>query len=336
MTLPSDDTGWAALAAGAKKQKPLSGFYNINYRLDTADGPLLFRFPKPGEPLMDPRPMRETDIMGLIEGKGLPSPHLLYAAPDGSFHVQQFIDGPLVDKKYPPGSTLPGHLASGVVDFYARVARLDIDAGAFLPPDWPRGGPMEVFFGQIMSACRAVYGRYAFSHGPMYESLSIPRDPFAGFAERARKLAERPWRLVHCDLHRGNMIEGVDGLCVIDWELAMWGDLLYCIAAHIHRTRYFSGEGMGLAARIREALPPEFQRNFDEDLKFYLDYEALKSVLGDTARFPALVTKDAVPGQQAYELCVYFSDNLNRVAPLIGSKPAKPEQVMEWFRLWTA
>jgi aminoglycoside phosphotransferase (APT) family kinase protein len=335
--IPSTDLGWSTLAAEAQKQPALSGFYNMNYRLDTEEGPLLFRFPKPSEPQMDPRPMREIDVMRLTEGKGLPVPRLIYVAPGNDFYVEEFIPGALVDKKYPPGSAMPVPLIDDIAAFYGSMARLNaVPGGAALPHDWPRSGPMHLFFDRIMETVRGIYARYSQSHGPMYESLNVPKDPFTSFAIRAKTLSDRPWRLIHTDLHRGNMIEAASGLCAIDWELAVWGDLLYCVAAHIHRTRYFPAEAAGVAARIRATLPPEFQRNFDEDLRFYLDYEALKSVIGDTARFPALINRPDVPRQQSYELCVYFSDNLNRIAPLIGTKPAKPEQVMEWFSVWAA
>ena len=331
------DNDWLELAETAKKQQPLSGFYNENYRLDVDGVPLLFRFRKQDEPLMDPQPMDECDILNFLSTTILPVPKLIYTNPALKFHVQEFIEGMLLEKAYPPGERIPEAMQKNIAYFYAQMAELDISVANILSPDWPReDANPTLFFEKLLETSRAIHSGYQETHGRHYDFLNIPKRHFELFQERAKSLTPRPMRLMHADLHRGNIIVNTDNasLTVIDWELALYGDLLYCIAAHLHRSRYFKSEREILADDIGAALPPAFQKNYIEDLRFYLDYEALKSILTDTVRFPDLVKKKSVSKIEMYELCVYYTDNLNRLAGVLGTKTAKPEKALQWFEEW--
>ena len=329
------DDDWRSLAALARQQSMLAGFYNENFRLVHENQAFLFRFPKHNETQFDPRPFREADIYKKIDGLGLPVPDIFYVAPDQSFMVQQFIDGALIDEVYPPGQQITTDHIRQIADFYRKIALVDIDVSEIMAHDWPRTGPMLTFFEKMLETSWIVYENHQKTHGLMFEFLNLPKDPFSAFLTRAAELTKRPWRLIHADIHRKNMIEREDGkLFFIDWELALYGDLLRCIAAHLHRSRFFPEEKNQIACEIYETLPPEFQKNYMKDLAFYLDFEALGSVITDTVRFPQLLKSGKVSNTGMYELGVYYADNLNRISDLMGTKTTTPERALEWFEQW--
>ena len=330
-----NDEDWRSLAKLAKQQSVLAGFYNENYRLVHENEAFLFRFPKDNEELFDPRPFREAEVYNILEGKGLPIPEVLYVSPDQTFMVQKFIEGSLIDEVYPPGQSIPEDHIDQMAKFYADIAALDVDISEIIALDWPRKGPMLTFLEKLLETAWLIYERHQATHGSMYEFLHIPSDPFSIFLKRAAELHKRPWRLIHADIHRGNMIEQEDGqLMIIDWELALYGDILYCVASYMHRCRFFPDEKSRIAFKIYEALPPEFQKNFMKDLSFYLDYEALNSVITDTVRFPRLLKAGKTSNTTMHELSVYYSDNLNRISELLGTRKTTPEKAMEWFKEW--
>lgn len=328
------DEDWRLLAAQARQQTVLSGFYNENYRLDVNGKAYLFRFPKRDKLLLDPQPLKEVDVLQRLAGSGLPVPEILYADPNGMFQVQVFIEGLVLEKLHPPGSKVPATLKQSIINFYQKMATLGVDVSDILAYDWPQKGPMLIYFEKLLETSWQIYTSHQETHGHFYEFLDLPGDPFTPFLTRGALLQKRPWCLIHADAHRGNIIVGSSGIHVIDWELAQYGDLLYCIAAHLHRSRYYKTEREPLAETLGAALPPEFQDNFIPDLRFYLDYEALKSVITDTVRFPQLIKEKGVSRTQAYELAVYYSENLNRLSGVLGTKTTTPEKALNWFEEW--
>ncbi|MCB9973614.1 MAG: aminoglycoside phosphotransferase family protein [Rhodospirillales bacterium] len=329
------DEEWYRLSNLARQQSVLAGYYNENFRLVHADVALLFRFPKKDEFQLDPRPFSEIDVYKKISGKGLPVPAIYYVAPDHSFQVEEFISGELVDSIYPPGQPVSPAIIEHMADFYRRLLNLEIDPEDILAEDWPKDGTPVDFFEKLLENAWGIVKERQSTHGDIYKFLKLPDDPFTPFLEQSRNLHPRPWRLMHADLHRSNMIEKEDGaLVMIDWELALYGDPLFCIAAHLHRCRYTSDFKKRVAARIYESISDEFKPQFEEDLTFYLNYEAMKSILTDTVRFPHLAKYNKVSPVMMAELGAYYADNLNRLAPLFGNITATPEQALEWFHQW--
>jgi thiamine kinase-like enzyme len=66
--------------------------------------------------------------------------------------------------------------------------------------------------------------------------------------ERGRDadLTPRPFRLVHADVHRKNILDG---------ELALLGDPVYDLAVHLHEMGYLPEEERRAVAGWAEALP---------------------------------------------------------------------------------
>ena len=329
-------TNWNDLAILARRNQKLAGHYNDNYRLDHDGASYMFRFPRVEEAQMDPRPFAEPSVLAALAGKNLPVPEIIYVSPDNCFSVQTYIDGTLMDKAHPSGSPLPSSIQDEIAKFYGRLARLECPGVAdSLAPDWPRKGPALTFFEKILEKSWKIQDEYRLTHAAYYDFLNLPKDPYSGFLARGSRLRQRPWQLIHADLHRGNMIVRPDGtVAVIDWELALYGDFLYCIAAHLHRMMYSSAERAQMAQKIKAALPEAYQERYEQDLGFYLDYEALKSIITDTVRFPDIVQNKNKKESELLGLAIYYTDNLNRLAPLLGNKTAKPEAALDWFREW--
>ncbi|MFF0635945.1 phosphotransferase family protein [Nocardia sp. NPDC004151] len=67
----------------------------------------------------------------------------------------------------------------------------------------------------------------------------MPDDPFTTIEAGWRTLESRPFRLIHADTHRKNMIIR-DGRQVVflDWELGLDCDPGYDVASHLHKMGY--------------------------------------------------------------------------------------------------
>ncbi len=328
---------WQELSELARQQTLLYGFYNKNYRLVYETKGFLFRFPKNDEKQFDPRPFYEVDVYEAIKPYGFPTPALYHAAPDRSFQVHEYVEGALVDEIYPPGQNLPEDHIDQMTAFYARLANADIDISKIIAPEWPQKGPPLTFFEKLLEHAWIIYRNHQETHKDIYDFLKIPSDPFSHFLIRAGSLSRRPWRLIHANIHRGNMIEKENGqIIIIDWELALYGDLLYCIAAYLHRSRFDADEKEKIAKKIYKALPESFQNNFMKDLSFYLDYEALNSVITDTVRIPDIYKKGDVSEEILIELSGYYADNLNRISPLLETRTTTPEEALSWLKEWAS
>lgn len=327
---------WNLLAMISRKGEKLAGLYNDNYVAQEDGKSYLVRYPRRDEMQMDPRPFEEAPLMAALSQSALPVPKFFHEAEDKSYSVYEFIEGDTLDKIHPSGSKLPAHIKDGIAEFYGQLAGLKQDSiPELLASDWPTKGPGLTFFEKILEKAWKIQDEYWLSHKNYYKFLNIPQDPYSGFLAKGAKLKSRPWQLIHADLHRGNIMVRPNGAIVaIDWELALYGDLLYCIAVHLHRSMYDAAERADMAAHIKAALPAAYQEQYDEDLNFYLDYEALKSVITDTVRFPDIVQNKNKKETELYSLAIYYTDNLNRLAPILGNKRAKPEQALDWFREW--
>lgn len=328
---------WRKLAEEAKLGTKLTGFYNDNYKLFYKDKAYLFRFPIKDAPKMDPRMFSEEDAMTLIQEAKVAVPAMIYDDPEGLFHVQEYIDGFTVENRFPAGQKMPDYVIDQIVDFYKKRAGYGIqNVQFFVKDEWKNVvGDYIATFPKLIEYSESVFQRNEKTHAKYYEFLKIGEDPYAYFRDNAKKLAVRPTRLIHADIHRGNlMVDNNQKLWFIDWELGLYADLLMCMAAHIHRTRYSEFEKKDLIIRLKAAMPDEFLVEFDKDLEFYLSFEALKSVITDTVRFPEIMREERFSAKKEADLCMYYADNLTRVSGIIGCRTATPNEAMIWFREW--
>ena len=223
----TEDETWQSYALEARNGKKLTGFYNENYKFYIDGTPYLFRFPIKDAVKVDPRAFTEQDVLKLIQETDIAAPKLEYSAADTSFYVEDFIEGFTVEYQYPPGEHIPESILSDIANFYGILADAEIkDVDRYLEDDWRSIERTSIgFFKKLVEFTRDLYQENLKTCQKQYDFLGLGEDPCIVFVEEANKLAERPWRLMHADLHRGNMIVGHDqSVNFIDWELALYGD----------------------------------------------------------------------------------------------------------------
>ncbi len=116
------------------------------------------------------------------------------------------------------------------------------------------------------------------------------------------RLRPRPFRLLHTDIHRKNMILADGRTYFLDWELALWGDPVYDLAVHLHKTAYQPDEHDTLLDRWAHAVPGAASDGWETDLPIYLAHERVKSAIVDTVRYTKLLTGPPLPAGQRQAL----------------------------------
>lgn len=159
---------------------------------------------------------RELALHGAAASAGL-APPVIYAAPDRSSLVTEFVDG----RVWTP------HYFSRMRDLRSLGQRLRA-LHAIVPPPLPRYDPMD-------TARR--YARSVLEHDDA-DSGRIGMLLDNGAAQLARSgWGRRPASIVHGDLHHGNVLTA-DRVYFIDWEYAQVADPMHdlaCILAYYPR-----------------------------------------------------------------------------------------------------
>ncbi|WP_227025912.1 phosphotransferase [Streptomyces fodineus] len=124
----------------------------------------------------------------------------------------------------------------------------------------------------------------------MFYKLGIPEDALVRLAERVPEMTRRPYRLLHGDLHRGNLVMtagGAPSVVVVDWELATFGDPLHDLATHLVRMRYPDhqwAEVVDAWAQAMHRVRPAAVAGLARDLGHYIAFERAQSVYPDIMR----------------------------------------------------
>ncbi|MEV6547644.1 phosphotransferase [Streptomyces sp. NPDC051597] len=160
------------------------------------------------------------------------------------------------------------------------------------PPPPVRDGDSAGFLGRLIDFTQfQVYGKHVAEFGALFDSLGVSAMSLQGLRERAARLTERPFSLVHGDLHRRNLIVDAAGdLWFIDWELAMIGDPLYELATHLHLMDYPECDARRVKNVWREAVGaarPGACEGWERDLPHLLAFKRAQSVYTDVIRTAA-------------------------------------------------
>lgn len=133
-----------------------------------------------------------------------------------------------------------------------------------------------------------VYGDNFPEYGDLFAELKLDSDSFKQLRKHVAGLRERPFCLLHADLHRENLVVDRERrLWAIDWELAMFGDPLYDLATHLYLMRYPPEQERRMTERwcaLVESVRPGSARGWREDLPKLLDYKKAQSVFTDVIR----------------------------------------------------
>ncbi|MCC9710572.1 aminoglycoside phosphotransferase family protein [Streptomyces sp. MNU76] len=133
-----------------------------------------------------------------------------------------------------------------------------------------------------------VYGANFPEYGGLFADLELDPDAFKQLRKHVAGLRERPFCLLHADLHRENLIVDHERrLWAIDWELAMFGDPLYDLATHLYLMHYPPDQERRMTERwcaLVEGVRPGSSRGWREDLPKLLDFKRAQSVFTDVIR----------------------------------------------------
>jgi aminoglycoside phosphotransferase (APT) family kinase protein len=310
----------ALYQAARASRTALAGFYNRNVRLDTPSGPVIVRIPIPDADSMDLRVWPEHQVLQAIAGHVSPQrvPRLLHVSSDPAFQVYQFADGDLLDLVAPRGVSVPPLVVPEVVALLDELVRVSRDALPASPAGWPDDGDTAAFARRLSDVTETVHGTFRPSHAALFGQLGIPAEPLAPAADGWQHLRSRPFRLVHCDIHRKNMILERDHVVFLDWELALWGDPVYDLAVHLHKMDYQPHEQTAMLDAWQHTLPPACTAGWEHDLQIYLTHERVKSAVVDTVRYADLIAAATLTPDQEHAYIDRLTIKLNTAGAIWG------------------
>jgi hypothetical protein len=155
--------------------------------------------------------------------------------------------------------------------------------------DRPENGDSNGFLERlIVFVEEQVYQRNYPQFAGLFRELGLTDDSFALLKKHVSGLAERPFCLLHADLHRENFVIDLQGrLWAIDWELAMLGDPLYDLATHLYLMRYPADQEGRMTrewCQVVERIRPGSASGWERDLPLILDFKKAQSVFTDVIR----------------------------------------------------
>ncbi|MFE3799070.1 phosphotransferase [Nocardia tengchongensis] len=277
-----------------------AGYYNHNVRIDSPSGPVNVRIPVAGADMMDLHVWPEVEILRAIEPFVAAAPRVRWESTNPTYQIQDHIKGELLDHIAPRGQAIPSFVPREVARLFGDLRQIP---RALLPHS--RQSDLSddpfAFASRLSDVTRRVFRDNCDRYARLYQDLEIPPDPFATIETGWRTLEPRPFRLLHADVHRKNMIIR-DGLEVVflDWELALYGDPLYDVASHLHKMGYRPDEQASFLEQWATAEPAASAHGWESDLQTYLNHERIKSVIVDAVRYSkVLIEGSRSPDEEA-------------------------------------
>lgn len=322
----------------AAQANTASGYYNHNIKLATQAGPVIARMPIPASDTMDLAIWPEASVLRTIRYLVTHAPRLLYASDDPQFQVLEFIDGEQLDAFAPRGVPVPSHVIGDVGEAFSQLSAIPRERIPPLPVDWPADGKTAEFARRLSAVTEGVYQRFLSEYGELFALLGIPSEPLSLVLARWTTLQSRPFRLLHTDLHRKNMIVSNGRTYFLDWELALWGDPVYDLAVHLHKMGYSPSEYEAAQAAWLASVPREASENWEADLDTYLTHERVKSAIVDSVRYTKIIVSGHVTNQSIAELIRKLSAKLEAAQATGGNwhgrKSPGPDKIMSIVRDW--
>ncbi|MGV9985921.1 phosphotransferase family protein [Streptomyces olivaceus] len=279
---------------------------------------------------------READVLGVV-CRHLPEvPPCLADVGAGSVH--RYRAGRVLSDGGPDRG-VGDELMRSFASFFVRTARIPVAELPARPEDWPEDGDSQGFLEWLVRFTReVVYRPNRDGFGALFEAVGVPQDAMDRFAARHRCRTSRPFRLLHTDVHRANVVVRGKRLAVIDWELAILGDPLHDLATHLVRMAYGKEEQGRMTELWAEAMEDaglgDLAAGLHEDLPVYLAFEHAQSVYPDVMRAALDLPEDAGPDH--FHAAADRIERATRRArePLrLVDLPAR-EQVVDALRVW--
>lgn len=282
---------------------------------------------------------RESELLKVVTHHLPEVPRCLLDFGDWSMHAYR-AGRPLteVDESQLHADELMTRLA----DFFARTVSVPESELPPRPDGWPEDGDSNGFLTWLIDFTeervrRANRRRFA----ALFEDIGIRRHAMAEFKKRAPRLRERPFCLLHTDVHRANIVIDRKEIAVIDWELALYGDPLHDLATHLVRMDYDKEQQFRMRRRWIEAMEEagrrELTEGLDVDLPVYLDFEYAQSVFPDVMRaalsLPVRAPADDDFERAAAQVCRAL---LRAAEPLCLEEVPDRARAVEAVRAWHA
>jgi aminoglycoside phosphotransferase (APT) family kinase protein len=278
-----DDVYRAAIADGGS----IAGFYHNNIRV----GQHLVRTAIPDADRMDLHIWSEPDVLAIV-GRYLDCvPELRSVSHEPAYQIHEWVDGVVLNDVSPKGTQVPAGTIDQFTGFFAALGRIPTEDMPTVPVGWPVDGDSAGFASRLSDITRTVHTSFAEEYASLWWALGIPDDPFESLSLHG--LTPRPFRMVHSDVHRQNVLIKPDGrLTFLDWELALMGDPVYELAVHLHKMAYLPDEDQRMRTVWATACGADQWPNWSEDLERYLSHERVKSVIVDSVRYSKAVAED--------------------------------------------
>ncbi|MFL9658490.1 phosphotransferase [Streptomyces sp. PB17] len=211
----------------------------------------------------------------------------------GGLTLQRFVEGQTLGSLHGAGRAVPEGFTRQILRLFGEMAAV---TASTLPvdrrcaaEDRPADGDTDGFMERLVCFTeQRVHAENLPRFGSLFAALGLDDDAFKRLRKHVAGLRERPFCLLHADLHRENIIVDADRrLWTIDWELAMVGDPLYDLATHLHLMRYPSWQRPRVVEKWRrtvEAVRPGGTRGWREDLARIVGYKRAQSVFTDVIR----------------------------------------------------
>lgn len=207
--------------------------------------------------------------------------------------LQRFIEGETLGALHPSGTPVPEREFEQILALFRQLVavrpRSLLVKRRCQRRDRAREGDSAGFLDRLICFTEdRVYGDNLPEYGELFADLNLDSDSFKQLRKHVSGLRERPFCLLHADLHRENLIVDRDRrLWAIDWELAMFGDPLYDLATHLYLMRYPPDQERRMTERwcaLVEDVRSGSSRGWRDDLPKLLDYKRAQSVFTDVIR----------------------------------------------------
>jgi hypothetical protein len=317
------------LYSHALESPALRGNSNGNFKL----GNLKVRLPDMSADGFDLRIFRENDVVSAIEPHlGRKASRLVYVGPGWSVHA--FEEGRALHEVAPPDEPVPRFVLSDMVDLFRRLADVpwqDLP----LPAGWPPDRDTAAFGVRLAMHTEGVHATFRDRFDSVFGPLHVPERPLQPIFDRFETLTPRPFRLLHHDLHRGNIILRPDNQTVIlDWELALVGDPVSDLASHFHLMRYSKAEQRAVLRGWLDEMPPALTEGWQPDLEHYLKFRRVQSVIHDIIRTTRYIGRKNASLDEGHNLIVDLTDKLNAAGRQVWGwkEPLSVDYVTEIIR----
>ena len=248
----------------------LAGWYNDNVQVRAADGSSAVvrtaRWLHESDP--EPRMYAERSVVAAAVNRAqIRAPFLLYG--NARFQVHGYVPGSVLASTYPDDSLVPDFILDELAALPGRLAQVPRSSLRLLGGDrrYNRRSYSSAsgFAEQLRRWLDGVYRRSSPTARTVLSMVGVAENPFKHEWPLSQSAPARKLRLCHGDLSRTNCLWDGTVLTILDWELALWADPAWDLAAHVHRFRYAPPQESWQLERSAAALSAETGKDFLRD-----------------------------------------------------------------------